>query len=141
MKRYTVCMVKVFTSETQKLGELGESLACRFLMKHGYSIVERNFTVKWGEIDIVASKMGTLHFIEVKSGLGSCETLEHKKQSLLQNVHVRKQQRLAKAIELYWATRSVSPETDWQIDIALVIVDQVAHTAKIELIEGIIFDL
>lgn len=140
MKRYTVCMVKVFTSQTQKLGELGELLVCRFLMKRGYSIVERNFTVKCGEIDIVATRSDVIHFFEVKSGLGSCETWEHKRQSLLQNIHVRKQQRFAKAVELYWATRPVSPETNWQIDIALVVVDQKAHKAKIELIEDVIFD-
>ena len=37
-------MPKVFTSETQKIGEIGEKIAEKFLMKHGFSILDRNYT-------------------------------------------------------------------------------------------------
>ena len=60
-------MPKVFTSETQKKGEIGENIAVKFLMKHNFSIIERNYTKKWGEIDIIAEKSNKLYFIEVKS--------------------------------------------------------------------------
>ena len=66
-------MPKIFTSETQKTGEIGENIAVKFLMKHGFSILDRNYTKKWGEIDIVAEKDNKISFIEVKSV--SCETL------------------------------------------------------------------
>ena len=49
-------MPKVFTSETQKIGEIGENIAVKFLVKHDFSILDRNYTKKWGEIDIVAEK-------------------------------------------------------------------------------------
>lgn len=60
--------MKQFTSKTQKIGEIGENLACMFLMKHGFTILERNVANKFGEIDIVAKKKGIVHFFEVKAG-------------------------------------------------------------------------
>jgi putative endonuclease len=59
-------MPKIFTSKTQIIGEIGENIAVKFLMKHNFQILERNYTKKWGEIDIVGKKLGKLHFIEVK---------------------------------------------------------------------------
>ena len=68
--------MKKFTSKTQKIGEIGEGVACRFLVKRGFKIVERNYTRKWGEIDIIAKQTKRklfgparekLHFIEVKT--------------------------------------------------------------------------
>jgi putative endonuclease len=60
--------VKQFTSKTQKIGEIGEEHACMFLMKHGFTILERNIANKFGEIDIVAKSHGTHYFFEVKTG-------------------------------------------------------------------------
>ena len=60
-------MPKVFTSEKQKIGEIGENIAVKFLMKHGFSVIDRNYTKKWGEIDIIAKKSEKLYFVEVKS--------------------------------------------------------------------------
>ena len=37
-----------------KLGQLGENIACRYLVENNYKIIERNFRQKWGEIDIIA---------------------------------------------------------------------------------------
>ena len=50
-------------------GDRSEDLATRFLEQEGYIVIERNyFARKLGEIDIIAQKEDTLHFIEVKSG-------------------------------------------------------------------------
>ena len=53
---------------SRKKGDLAEDIACEFLIKNGFRIVERNFYSKFGEIDIIAIKNGILHFVEVKSG-------------------------------------------------------------------------
>jgi putative endonuclease len=45
-----------------------ESLAAKWLAKQGFVVVDRNFNTKGGEIDIIASKHGVTHFVEVKSG-------------------------------------------------------------------------
>ncbi len=61
-------MIRVFTSETQKLGERGENEAIKYLRENGYKIVERNVANKYGEIDIIARKGGITYFFEVKAG-------------------------------------------------------------------------
>lgn len=43
-----------------------ERIAERYLLKNQYTIIEKNFISKFGEIDIIASKEGRIHFIEVK---------------------------------------------------------------------------
>ncbi len=50
------------------IGNANETLATKFLEQNHFSILERNYYArKLGEIDIIASKNGVLHFIEVKS--------------------------------------------------------------------------
>jgi putative endonuclease len=51
----------------QQLGIEGESIACAELERLGYSIVERRYRSKYGEIDIVANDSGTIVFVEVKT--------------------------------------------------------------------------
>ena len=69
-------MPKVFTSKSQKTGELGENLAETYLKKKGYRIIERNYTIPQGEIDIIAKEGNDLIFIEVKSISVSPETFD-----------------------------------------------------------------
>ncbi len=49
------------------ISRLGESVACQFLAENGYIILERNFRIKGGEVDIIAENMGELVFVEVKT--------------------------------------------------------------------------
>lgn len=49
------------------LGELGEELAAKHLVRRGFEIVERNYRTRWGELDIVAFDGHTLAFVEVKT--------------------------------------------------------------------------
>jgi putative endonuclease len=50
----------------RKTGSEGEEIACEFISKLGYKIVERNYQFGHGEIDIIAKDGDTLVFIEVK---------------------------------------------------------------------------
>lgn len=50
-----------------RLGKLGEDIACVFLSKKGYKILQRNFKARYGELDIIALYENTLVFIEVKT--------------------------------------------------------------------------
>lgn len=52
---------------TTQVGKSGEDLASNFLQKKGYKIIERNFTIRGGEIDIVAIDGDALVFVEVKT--------------------------------------------------------------------------
>ena len=50
----------------QSSGAWGEDLALRYLTRRGYSLVERNFRTRRGEIDLVVRNDGVLVFVEVK---------------------------------------------------------------------------
>lgn len=49
------------------LGYAGESIACDHLASKGYEIICRNYTVKGGEIDIIAADERYVIFVEVKT--------------------------------------------------------------------------
>lgn len=50
----------------QRIGAAAEELAARHLLAQGLRIVERNFRVRGGEIDIIAREGKTLVFVEVR---------------------------------------------------------------------------
>lgn len=47
-------------------GKKGEDMAVKYLKKQKYKILERNFSCKFGEIDIIAKDKDTIVFVEVK---------------------------------------------------------------------------
>lgn len=47
-------------------GKYGEDLACKFLAGLDYEIIQRNFLIRGGEIDIIALDGDTTVFVEVK---------------------------------------------------------------------------
>lgn len=52
----------------KKIGNAGEDLACRYLEKNGYKILERNkHYSRFCEIDIIAEYKNTIVFVEVKT--------------------------------------------------------------------------
>lgn len=53
--------------DNTKTGNQGEDLACKFLESKGYKILERNFRIRGGEIDIVAQEKQEIVFVEVKA--------------------------------------------------------------------------
>ena len=50
-----------------EIGKIGEDLASKYLEAAGYTIIERNFMARQGEIDIIAKDKKELVFIEVKT--------------------------------------------------------------------------
>lgn len=74
-------------------GNLAETKASKFLLNSGFSILERNFYSRFGEIDIIATKDEVLHFIEVKSGLDY--------ESAVQNITPQKLSRLIRTGDVY----------------------------------------
>lgn len=49
------------------IGKLGEDEATKYLEQNGYKILDRNFSCKRGEIDIIALEKEEIVFIEIKS--------------------------------------------------------------------------
>lgn len=54
----------------KRLGDAGEDFAAKTLEDMGYVILERKYRTKMGEIDLIATRDGVLHFIEVKTRTG-----------------------------------------------------------------------
>ena len=52
---------------TKITGNAGEEKAAQALLQEGYSIIERNYRTKGGEIDIIAYKNDIIAFVEVKT--------------------------------------------------------------------------
>ena len=130
----------------RKIGDLGESMACKFLVKRGLKIIERNYLKKWGELDIIAIKADKLHFIEVKtvshlpiSPFLSTDGREIDSYRPEDNIHPWKLRRLSRVIQTYLLNyNSVSPETDWQFDVVTVYLDLKGLKAKFDYLEDII---
>lgn len=123
-------MPKLFTSKQQKKGEFAERVAERFLIEKGFSILERNYTRKWGEIDIVALKGSIVHFVEVKSGVfGSGYRPE-------ENMHASKAMRMRRIIQSYLAEER--EKRQWQVDLVTVLFEEGEGAAHVRVLENII---
>lgn len=134
-------MPKIFTSEKQKTGEEGENVAAKFLMKQGFKVLERNYTKKWGELDIVAEKDGKIHFVEVKSVARvtpesvSRGTFDDYRPE--DNMHPWKLKRIARAIQTYILYKKWD-DRDWQFDLLVVFLDMNKRTGKVKVVSDII---
>ena len=129
--------MKHFTSKNQKTGELGEEICTQWLNKNGFTIIERNFTQKEGEIDIITLKDDIYHFIEVKSV--SCVTTDDINHETiynpLQNVTREKIQKCFKVINNYKNQKRLKNEV--QFDVYAIYIDKRNIKHKIERIENV----
>ena len=128
-------------TEKRALGDLGEDIACKFLAKKGFLVIERNYLRKWGEIDIIAKKDGKIHFIEVKSvSREILPAISHETPSGYRpedNLHPWKLKRLARTIETY-LLQNGSRETDWQFDVITVYINKKDRISRVFMLENII---
>jgi len=56
----------MFGFNARKVGYLAEEKAAKYLKRLGYSIISKNFTIRGGEVDIIAKDKEVLVFVEVK---------------------------------------------------------------------------
>jgi putative endonuclease len=82
-------------NQRRQLGIDGERAAERFLRRHGYSIVERNYRCRLGEVDLIALDRRTVVFVEVKTR--RCTRFG----SPFDDVDLRKQRQIVRAAECY----------------------------------------
>ncbi len=143
-----------------KIGEMGESIAAKYLKNKGFSIIDRNYRRKWGELDIIAQKDLVLHFIEVKTvsrkSFGGHFEQEINNYRPEDNMHPWKLKRLRRVLQTYLleshfstpfaqgyggskkASRDKNKEIEWQFDLACVFLDQEKRVAKVKFIENLI---
>ena len=101
-------MVNVRSSFT---GSRGEDEAVEYLKKRGYTITERNFRTKGGEVDIIARVKDTLVFVEVKARSSARYGFPE------DAVGPAKRHRIARAARRYLLLHPVSQNTYIRFDI------------------------
>lgn len=119
----------------KRVGKIGEDIACKFLSRKGYKIVTRNYRRKWGEIDIIGEKDGTIRFVEVKAisfkdSRGFSREMNHRPEEL---VHRTKLMKVARTATLYMEERG--DKREYQIDVVGVILNETTRTARCRLFE------
>ena len=99
-------------TQRRKPGNIGEDAVCGFLLRHGYEIIKRNFTVRGGEIDIIAEKADIIAFVEVKTRtIGSMTSAE-------EAVDLRKQRLIIRTAKAY--LQNVAQPLQCRFDVATV---------------------
>ena len=88
-------------TEKRQLGSYGEKMARRYLRRHGYRILRKNFVADSHEIDIIASNKDTLAFVEVKTRTLGHENLNEPRPA--SSVDAKKQRGIIMAARFYSA--------------------------------------
>jgi len=104
------------------LGNLGENLIANWLYEKGFTVLVKNFSIRIGEIDIIAQKHDLIVFVEVKT---------RKKSSFpLSTVIVpSKQRKIIKTAKLFLAKNEIIDKI-CRFDLATVILNGSEHNIE-----------
>lgn len=116
--------------DKKQLGKLGEDLACNYLKKQGYKILERNFLIRGGELDIVAQDKDVLVAVEVKTRFSNQYGTPE------EAITFWKLKAVVKTLQIYKASHQKLPEA-LRIDLVAIEMDGNGVTKRIELIKNI----
>lgn len=121
----------------KSVGRTGEDIACLFLERKGYKIIERNYRKPWGEIDIIAEKDGAIRFVEVKTVSVKTFSREmgYRPEELVDS---RKLRKLARTAALYIEMKKDSRE--FQMDVVGILLNTETRTARCRLFEQALED-
>lgn len=101
------------------IGDSEEILAVQYLEERGYTVIDRNFRCKMGEIDIVASNEGYLVFIEVKYR----SSLKYGDPA--QAVNIKKQRTIYKVAQFYILKNNISQSTPVRFDVVTIVGNEI----------------
>lgn len=117
------------TQERKRLGFHGEDLAVKFLKRHGYRILHRNFKLKFGEIDIIAQEGDTVCFIEVRT-----KTTDERG-TPFESITPFKQRKLSKLALAYLKGQYKSVDVRARFDV-MAVVSKDGKEEKVEIIQN-----
>ena len=125
-------MVDNMLLNNKNIGDLGEYLVERYLLKNKYKIVEKNWRRKGGEIDLICKKDYKIYFFEVKSMLKkSEESVDYLPE---ERVGKKKCRTIKYLVDLYTTEKGID---DIEIDIKVirVIINLKDKRAKVTMID------
>ncbi|NJP07016.1 MAG: YraN family protein [Chloroflexaceae bacterium] len=106
------------------LGDFGEQSASVYLMRHGYTILDRKWRCPLGEIDLIAREQQQLVFVEVRTRRGRANAAE--------SITPTKQQRLIALAYTYLETHPLTDVTEWRIDVITLNIDQYGRVCQLQ---------
>ena len=117
------------------LGKLGEEVAEEYLTKRGCQLIEKNYSTKFGEIDLIVSQGDTLRFVEVKLKKGDFfgtpeEMIGTNKLGRVQRMaeyYLMENKNIAKQYEIY------------SIDAVCIVINEDEETERINYYKNITF--
>jgi putative endonuclease len=98
----------------RNVGDIHEEAVCKALVDNGYHIIERNYRVRQGEIDIIANDKEYLVFIEVKYRKGDISG------DGFDAVDYKKQRQISKVALFYLSSHKISDDQAVRFDVASV---------------------
>ncbi|MBQ0097390.1 MAG: YraN family protein [Oscillospiraceae bacterium] len=102
--------------KTKDIGVVGEKIASKHLKKEKYKILDKNYTTKTAEIDIIAKKDETVVFVEVK-------TRKHNPMITgSYSVNDTKQKHIIKAAQHYISANKIT--ADYRFDVIEIEMDE-----------------
>jgi len=113
----------------QKLGDLGENIATKYLIRQEFMIIGRNFKCYWGEIDIIARYKGEVVFIEVKT-----------RKKIIENpfgcpedaVNTKKLNNIKASAEVFLEENGILDSANWRIDIIAIEINWKRRLAQLK---------
>lgn len=100
---------------SRAVGDRGEEKAVEYLQKEGFTMVDRNVSSRFGEIDIIAMKNEILHFVEVKSS--------YSYEIAVQNITPTKMKRFLRTVDVYMKKHRL--DIVYSIDAVIVTSDEI----------------
>lgn len=117
---------------TRSIGNRAEDFASIYLRNLGYRVIDRNYQIRGGEIDIVAKEKDTLVFVEVKA------RWSHKFGSPIESLTPWKIKALLKTA-LFYTQKINWGDRPYRIDSLLLDFTESRDNPQIELIKNITF--
>ncbi len=111
---------------TKELGDLGEKMACEYLVEKGFKILGKNYRITFGEIDIIAKRDKTIHFVEVKAMADNGYNFAPE-----EHVDYRKQRKLRQMAQIWLEKNKYRQDAAYQIDIIGILANQNTRVAKL----------
>lgn len=108
-------------NSNRRKGMRYEELAASYLQGQGFEILQRNFSSRFGEIDLIAKEGKYLVFAEVK--YRATDSGGHP----LEAVDARKQRRICKTAEFYLLRYGYAEGTPCRFDVVGIIGDEIFH--------------
>jgi putative endonuclease len=115
----------------KRLGDAGEEIAARELVRRGYVVRERNWRCPEGELDIVAEQGEALVFVEVRTRRGDRFGTPEESITLAKRAH------LIAAAQAYLQAHSLQ-DRDWRIDVVAVEMSDRGQLQRVDVIENAI---